>query len=383
MIGMVCNMGKELKWVKVFMSILIVTAIIIGAFTYRTLHFDYGHDRFMEKRGKALGFIEKAYTAVDGSKISYLEGPDNGESLLLIHGQMVSKEDYAKVLPELSKYFHIFAVDCYGHGKSSKIPKKYNIYSIRDDLISFMNDVIREKTFLTGHSSGALISAAIAAKAKEQVRGLLLEDGPFFATEPGRAEKTFSYLEFKTIHDFLSQRTEKNYTKYYLAHTYMQKLFNKDGKDNWGLLVKNPFTKRIREESGSMPLVWYYPPEIGLNGLVFLTRNMQDKTGDYDLRFGESFYDFTWFKNFNQSQVLSEIECPTIILHVAPSKETAPGYYDKNGILLSAMDEKDANKVHTLIRNSILKTGYKSGHDIHNDLPKQFIEAIMDMKLQR
>lgn len=360
--------------------ILTVIVVLLGVFAYRTLRFDYGNDRFMKKKGERLGFKENTYKTSEGCEISYIEGPDNGEPLLLIHGQMVSKEDYADVLPELFKYFHIYAVDCYGHGKSSKIPAKYSITSIRDDLISFMHQVIRKKTFLTGHSSGALISAAIAAKEKEQVKGLLLEDGPFFSTEPGRAEKTFSYLEFKMIHDFLSRSTEKNYTSYYLDHTYMKEFFNKDGKDHWGSLVKDPFTKRMKSNAAKMPIVWYYPPEIGLNGLVFMTRNMQDGTGDYDLRFGNAFYDFSWFKDFNQKEALRQITCPTIILHVAPPKETAPSYYDHNGILLSAMDEKDADEVHALIKNSVLKSGYSSSHNIHADLPKQFIEAMTEMK---
>ena len=87
---------------------------------------------------------------------------------------------------------------------------------------------------------------------------------------------------------------------------------------------------------------------------------MQDGTGNYDLRFGETFYDFSWFYGVDQKKMLSEIECPTIILHVAPSKEIVPSYYDKDGILLSAMDEKDAEEVHTLIKNSTLKSGYDS-----------------------
>ncbi len=369
---------------KLWKLIIIIFSIVIAllvAFAYRNLNYDYVNDRFMEKKGAAIGFREQIYITEDGSEIAYLEGPDKGEPLLLIHGQMVSKEDYAKVLPELSKHFQIFAVDCYGHGKSSKDPEKYNIISIRDDLISFMHDVIKEKTFVTGHSSGALISAAIAAENKEQVNGLLLEDGPFFSTEPGRAEKTFAYLDFATINDFLSQNTEKNYTKYFLEHTYTKELFNKDGKDNWSFLVKDPYTKRIDENSGKMPVVWYYPPEIGLNGMVFITRNLQDGTGEYDLRFGKTFYDFSWFKGFDQRKTLSEIECPTVILHVAPSKETAPSYYDENGILLSAMDEKDAEEVQSLIRGSKLKSGYKSVHDIHADLPEQFIEAVMELAL--
>ena len=123
--------------------------------------------------------------------------------------------------------------------------------------------------------------------------------------------------------------------------------------------------------------------EIGLNGMIFLTRNMQDGTGNYDLRFGETFYDFSWFYGVDQKKMLSEIECPTIILHVAPSKEIVPSYYDKDGILLSAMDEKDAEEVHTLIKNSTLKSGYESSHDIHADLPEQFVDAMMEMKQQK
>lgn len=364
------------------MIFFIVFIALLAVFAYRNLNYDYGNDSFIKKKGKAIGFKEQIYKTKDGSEIAYLEGPDNGEPLLLIHGQMVSKEDYAKVLPKLSEHFRVFAVDCYGHGKSSKNPEKYNIISIRDDLILFMHDVIKDKTFLTGHSSGALISAAIAAKNKNQVKGLILEDGPFFSTEQGRAEKTFAYLDFKTINDFLSQSAENNYTKYYLEHTYVKELFNKDGKDNWSFLVKDPFAKRIDENSREMPIVWYYPPEIGLNGMIYITRNLQDGTGEYDLRFGKTFYDFSWFDGFNQREALSEIECPTIILHVAPSKETAPSYYDENGILLSAMDEKDAEEVQSLIKGSTLKSGYKSMHNIHADLPEQFVEAVMELTVQ-
>lgn len=139
-----------MKRLKIIMVVLIVIVIILVGFAYRTIYFDYGNDLFMKKTGKQLGFTEKVYKATDGSEISYLEGPNNGEPLLLIHGQMVSKEDYAKVLPKLSNHFHIFAVDCYGHGKSSKNPDKYQLISIRDDLIDFMRDVIRENHFFRG-----------------------------------------------------------------------------------------------------------------------------------------------------------------------------------------------------------------------------------------
>lgn len=368
---------KIITTILVFIIILSLSIIVIA---YRSLNFDYDNSKFIKNVAPKYDIVEKVYKTNDGSHLSYFEGPDSGPNLLLIHGQMVSKEDYAKVLPKLSKHFHIYAIDYYGHGKSSKDPSKYSNNAITKDIISFMKDVIKEKTIVTGHSSGALIASNIASKAKTQVSGLILEDGPFFATEKGRAEKTFSYLEFKTISDYLDGSKNETYTQYYLKHTYMKNMFNKDGNNNWKIIVQRPYEKRIKKNSSKMPIVWYYPPKIGLNQLIDMTKNLQDKTGQYDLRFGKSFYDFTWFNGYDQTEVLSSIECPTYVMHVAPSSVTKPSYYDNNGILISAMDEKDADKVHKLIKHSKLKTGYKSDHDIHVDKPNDFIKTVFEFE---
>ncbi|WP_058270796.1 alpha/beta fold hydrolase [Olsenella massiliensis] len=365
-----------MRALRVILAVSAVLCLAAAGLAWHTLSYDYGNDRFMTSRGTQLGFAEKTYQTPDGRTIAYLEGPDAGEPLLLIHGQMVSKEDYAKVLPELSRRYHVFAVDCYGHGGSSKDPNAYNITTIRDDLVGFMGNVIRARTLVAGHSSGALIAAAVAAAAPGQVSGLLLEDGPFFSTEPGRAQNTLSYKEFRTIHDFLTQDEETNYTRYYLSHTYMSTLFDSGDGDTWEPLVKRPFSERIDEGGGVMPIVWYYPPEVGLNSLVFLTRNLQDGTGTYDLRFGDAFYDFSWFAGFDQEQALRQIACPTLILHVAPSSATAPSYYDRQGVLISAMDESDARRVHALIARSELIEGYASRHDIHDELPREYVDAV-------
>lgn len=357
---------------------IVVAAVLVGAFAYRNLHYDYGNDRFLETKGKAAGFAEKMYRTPDGHEIAYLEGPANGTALLLIHGQTGSKEDYARVLPELARSFHVFAVDCYGHGRSSKDPARYKLVSMRDDFLHFVDEVIGERVMLSGHSSGALIAAAMAA-GEGRVHGLLLEDGPFFTTERGRAEKTLAYLEFRLMHDFLGQDEETNYTRYYLRHTYLREIFNEGGKNVWVSAVEKPYGKRIRERSGKMPMLWYLPPAARLNELVFRTRNLEDRTGAYDLRFGEMFYDFSWFEGFDTESTLRSIDCPTVILHVAPPRKTAPSYVDRNGVLLSAMDDEDAERVRECIRGSVLRSGYACDHNIHADLPKAFIESVFEL----
>ena len=89
----------------------------------------------------------------DGSLINYAEGPDNGKALLLIHGQTGAWQDYTRVLPELSRDWHVFAVDCYGHGGSSHSEEKY------------------------------YLDENIAAYGGGLVAGAVLEDPPVFSTE--------------------------------------------------------------------------------------------------------------------------------------------------------------------------------------------------------
>lgn len=70
---------------------------------------------------KALGKVnarEKQVTLPNGRTINYGEVENDKPALLLIHGQMSVWEDYALVMPELSKNWHIYAVDVYGHGES-------------------------------------------------------------------------------------------------------------------------------------------------------------------------------------------------------------------------------------------------------------------------
>lgn len=371
-----------LKALKVILVIIVLFAVVIAIFAYRNMNYDYMNENFMKKTGEKLGFTEKQATLDDGSILNYAEGPSNGPPLLLLHGQQAAWQDYAKVLPDLSKEFHIFAVDYYGHGKSTKNAAKYKANIIGQDLVWFMNNIIKEPSYVSGHSSGALLAAWLGANNSDNVVGVILEDGPFFSTEPGRAEKTFAYRGFVAMHDFLNQTEIDNYTHYCLYHDPMIEIFNKNGEDNWGKIIRNPALKYMEKHPGEIPRLWFYPPELGANAIFELTRNIQDGTGNYDLYFGETFYDFSWFEGFSQEETLKKIGAPTLVMQVNPAKETAPEYCDENGMLLSAMDKKDAERVCRLVPNSKYVTGFNSMHDIHADCPKQFTDAVLEFKEQ-
>nr|WP_315990523.1 alpha/beta hydrolase [Desulforamulus aquiferis] len=98
----------------------------------------------------------------------------------MIHGQGVTWENYSVVLPELSEYYHILAVDCHGHGKSSKNPEKYSAEEMGKDFVWFLKKVVGEPMVVSGHSSGGLLAAWLAANSPENILGIVLEDPPFF-----------------------------------------------------------------------------------------------------------------------------------------------------------------------------------------------------------
>ena len=362
--------------------VVIIIIIAVGIFAYRNMNYDYLNENFLEKKGYKLGFTENTAKLNDGSEIYYIEGPNNGPKLLLLHGQQVSCYDYAKVLPNLSKEFHVFALDYYGHGKSSKNPDKYNAVEIGNDIIWFVKNVIKEKIYISGHSSGALLAAYVSANAPDCIIATILEDGPFFSTLPNRAEKTIAWLEFKNMYNYLNQNEIVSFMEYSLEYNYMQEIFNAKDPQAWNKVIKNPALKYLEKHPGEIPIIWYYPPKLGINTIYALNANMQDGTGKYDLRFGLTFYDFSWFEGFDTEEILKNIKSPTIVMHVAPSEITTPSYYDKNGVLLAAMDEKDSQKVIDLVSNSKYVGGFKSAHNIHADLPNEYIEVLLDLKNQ-
>lgn len=193
--------------------LVVVVAIGIMIYFYRNMNYD----KNTYKKLKKIRFAEERVATIDGTIINYGEGPSNGIPLLLIHGQMVSWEDYTKVLPELSKHFHIYAVDCHGHGKTSKQKEKYSAEKMGKDFIWFIENTIRQPVVISGQSSDGLLTAWLAANAQESVLGIIIEDAPFFATEPNRREKTFAWQDgFKVIHNFHQQTEQPNYTKYYI-----------------------------------------------------------------------------------------------------------------------------------------------------------------------
>ncbi len=349
--------GKGKKVIGIILlSILIILIIAVSIYCYRCLHY-WQSD--LKKTLKA-GFEEKQVVLPDGSVINYAEGPDNGNALLLIHGQTGAWDDYTSVLPELSKNWHVFALDCYGHGKSTHDVSKYYLKENGDDFIWFIEQVIGEKTVVSGHSSGGLLAAYVAAYDTNYVVGAVLEDPPVFSTEKDYFEKSFAYHDtYKNMHDYISNEQTECWEAYYMRNCLWGQLYMASSMDG----LAN-YAKQYREKHPGKPVQYFFMPE-SIN-FTFL------HTQDYDFLFGEHFYDYTWHNNIPHKTLMSDIKVPTIFIHAKDS-------YTEDGILQAASSDEQAREAVSLIKNCELAE-LTSNHDIHRFNSRFFIDTINSLE---
>ena len=118
-------------------------------------------------------------------KMNYVvAGSPSKPAILIIPAQTESWWGYEGAIKLLEKDFQIFAVDLRGQGRSTWTPKRYSLDNMGNDLVRFIDLVIKRRVVTTGCSSGGVLSAWLSAFAKPgQIRGAHYEDPPLFASE--------------------------------------------------------------------------------------------------------------------------------------------------------------------------------------------------------
>lgn len=350
---------------KILKGILIgIGAITLGTGVFLSKYFydNMNYDDALMKEVFQAGFEEKQLTLENSAILNYVEGPDNGPALLLIHGQEMAWGDYDTVLPELSKSFHVYAVDCFGHGKSEHRADLYTCQSNAEALIAFMKDTIQEPCYVSGHSSGGILAARLAANAPEQVRGLLLEDPPLFRVTPEEVQEgkgAFTWFDTYTIsNQFVNQTEEMDYSLYYLRHSYFFSLFG-------GLherVIQSAEEYRAKHPNEPIKIIWL--PHAWIRPFLYID--------NYDPKFGAAFHDGSWMQDIDQEEMLKKIRCPVIYMK-------AESQYGQDGVLYAANRDEDADRVQRTIADCE-RIDIRSGHDIHFEHPTAFVTACKKLQ---
>jgi pimeloyl-ACP methyl ester carboxylesterase len=101
-----------------------------------------------------------------------------GDPVVLLHGTTSSAEaSWLQVTPVLAERFTVIGPDLPGSGASSLSGKQLELDDIVEQTLAAASDAGAERFHLAGWSLGAVVAAAVAAKAPERVRSLALVCG--------------------------------------------------------------------------------------------------------------------------------------------------------------------------------------------------------------
>lgn len=115
------------------------------------------------------------FTNVNGYTIRYLDyGPPDGKTLILLHGIGASAERWSRVIPALSKYFHVIIPDIIGFGYSDKPAVEYTMEFFIDFFKVFLDNLSISKSSIIGSSFGGHVATEFAIRFNHMVEKLVL-----------------------------------------------------------------------------------------------------------------------------------------------------------------------------------------------------------------
>lgn len=305
-------------------------------------------------------FEEKRFNTGE-IEINYAVGPPNGPSLVLIPGQGADWTNYKKVLPLLSKDYHVYAVDIRGHGKSDWTTGDYSFNSIGRDMTAFLESVVQEPAIISGNSSGGLIALWLAANKPSLVKGIILEDPPLFSADwPRIKEDSHVYMVLQVTVE-MSKELHESRSISGLARTFMK--------------VKRPLPNgKLRTISRSAAYLVAFlirgsqKLHSGRPSLPGSLGKIVDVLVNFDADFSQAWVDGRIYEGLNHADALKRATCPMMLLHANWIRHPDYG-------LSGAMDDDDAALAKELAPKMLYKR-IDSGHVIHSHKPELFVSVI-------
>ncbi|APR75824.1 Putative alpha/beta hydrolase superfamily protein [Minicystis rosea] len=111
---------------------------------------------------------------LSGGPVAYADFGGQGPTMVLVHGLGGCHLNWLPAAPLLARHARVLAVDLVGFGRTEAAGRSHGIEAQRAMLEEFLAEVVREPAVLVGNSMGGLLCLQHAARAKEQVSGLVL-----------------------------------------------------------------------------------------------------------------------------------------------------------------------------------------------------------------
>jgi pimeloyl-ACP methyl ester carboxylesterase len=156
----------------------------------------------------------------------YYEIHGQGEPLVLIHGGgSTINTSFGKIIPVLSKYFRIVAVELQAHGRTSDRNSPESFEQDADDVAALLQNLQLSKASIMGFSNGGNTAIQIANRHPEIVNKLILAS-TFYKRE-GFFSGFFDGMKNATLKD-MPQPLKDAFLKVNPDTSKLQTMFNKD-----------------------------------------------------------------------------------------------------------------------------------------------------------
>lgn len=303
-----------------------------------------------------MTFKDLYFTTSNGVKLNYVKGQDNGTPIVFIPAQSATWENYKPILNLLSEKFQVFSLSVRGHGKSDWTKGNYNFNILGNDIVEFIEQIVKRPVIIVGNSSGGLISLWLGVNRPDLVLGVVLEDAPLFSSDYPRIKEEYVY-------DVLSK------TSRYL---------NKDNPDYQGLfsVMERPLSSGKSKFLPTWLCVFltYFITHQNNSIVHFLTQLLPKKIKrlitdlpTFDPDFSQAWVDGRIYEGLNHADALRNIKLPLLILH--------SNWYRTQKGLIGAMDDNDAKMAQELAPHAKYLR-INAGHVIHTEKPKEFSNII-------
>ena len=282
-----------------------------------------------------LGEVQMNYATVgDASK----------PALLLIPGQTESWWGYEGALPLLAEHFNAYAVDLRGQGRSTRTPGRYTLDNMGNDLVRFLDTVVGRPAFVSGLSSGGVLSAWLSAYAKpQQVIAAHYEDPPLFSSQVGPATG-------QGIRQGIG-------AMFHLWSTYLG--------DQWSIGDWDGVVAAAPD---------FLPP--WMQGLFSPPAEPPQNLKEYDPEWGRAFWTGAVAASCDHERLLRSVTAPVLLTHHFRRVD------DETGVLMGALSDVQAARVRQLLGEAGVAVDYRSfesmGHSMHGQDPNLFTETLVD-----
>lgn len=126
----------------------------------------------------------------------YFETAGQGQPLVLIHGAFGDLRTWDPQWERFTGRYRVLRYDLRGHGRTGvSTLAHYTIATFADDLAALLDALNLRAPVLVGHSLGGVIAQALAVRAPERVRALVLASAPVSASL-SLSETLFRYVLF-------------------------------------------------------------------------------------------------------------------------------------------------------------------------------------------